>query len=461
MTWVVSFRSRRTITASLGLTAALLLSVQDPLFGEAVLSGDLPRTAALGFRARSAGPDGPLVIERLDGDAVAAAAGVREGDAVLSVNGHSFASTREGLELLRRLPGDNPVSLGLQRKERKLTLSFTPSPVPLENIPGVTSFYDVLETRDGSKLRTIVTRPQNAKGRLPALLFVQWLSCDSIELPHNVDDGWQRMLRMLASRSGMVMMRTDKAGIGDSLGVPCYELDYETEVAHQRAALAKLRALEYVDPDRIIVFGASMGGNLAPLVALDQEIAGIIIWGTVVKTWFEHLMEFNRRALELGGTSPVAVTRAMNRLIPFLTEYLVRGRTPDQIRLEDPELGGIWSEIVGTDGDTHYGRPTSFHQQAHSQDWIGAWDQVRVPFLALYGEYDWFEQMDDHALAVRIVNRNTPGSARLVVIPRMNHHFSIFETLQDAFNSEREIISPEPAVVEILAWLREHFDKGT
>src|SRR5262245_60362093 len=149
---------------------------------------------------------------------------------------------------------------------------------PLEEIPGLDSRYGALRTPQGERLRTILTRPAGTTGRLPAILFVQWLSCDSIELPAGQQDGWSRMLRRLAQESGMVLMRTEKAGVGDSEG-DCATLDYETELAGHRAALAALRQSPGVDPDRIVVFGASMGGNYAPLVAAGEPLAGIMIWG--------------------------------------------------------------------------------------------------------------------------------------------------------------------------------------
>ena len=69
---------------------------------------------------------------------------------------------------------------------------------PLEEIAGLDSRYGVLEVADGRRLRTILTRPAGTTGPLPAILFVQWLSCDSVELPAQQQDGWSRMLRRLA-----------------------------------------------------------------------------------------------------------------------------------------------------------------------------------------------------------------------------------------------------------------------
>jgi hypothetical protein len=109
----------------------------------------------------------------------------------------------------------------------------------LERIPGVESAYGALTTGDGLTLRTIVTRPRGATGRLPGVLFVRWLSCDTIELPESSRGGWSRMLRRLIQDSGAVVWRTEKAGVGDSEG-ECATLDYDRELAHHRQALAKI-----------------------------------------------------------------------------------------------------------------------------------------------------------------------------------------------------------------------------
>ena len=148
-----------------------------------------------------------------------------------------------------------------------------------ETHPGLDTEYGELLPGDGSRLRTIVTRPKNSTGRLPAVLFVQWLSCDSIELAPDAKDGWSVMLRRLITESGMLWQRTEKSGVGESKGTPCAQLDYETELAHHRAALRQLQARPGVDPRRIVVYGASMGSNYAPLVASGQNVAGVVVWG--------------------------------------------------------------------------------------------------------------------------------------------------------------------------------------
>ena len=326
---------------------------------------------------------------------------------------------------------------------------------PLEVIDGLDSHYGVLETRDGSRLRTVLTRPSGSRGRLPAILFVQWLSCDSIELPASQTDGWSRMLRRVARDSGAVMMRTEKAGVGDSEGGPCAGLDYETELEHHRDALAALRRSEHVDPGRIVVFGASMGGNMAPLVAEGENVAGIMIWGGGAHTWFERTLGFERRAKELEGMPAAELDRYLKRLVRFLSGYLLDAQAPDAIVEREPELDGTWAQIVGTGEGTHYGRPLAFHQQAQAQNWPAAWAAVQAPVLALYGEYDWFESADAHRLVADLVNRNRAGQGQYVVIPATDHHFMRYPDRLAAFRGEGGTVNADAAAGEMLRWLGE------
>jgi dienelactone hydrolase len=327
---------------------------------------------------------------------------------------------------------------------------------PLESILGVESIYGELKTSDGARLRTILTRPDNSSGKLPVILFVQWLSCDSIELRDAATDEWSEMLRRLIRDSGMAVMRTEKSGVGDSLGVPCDQLDYNTELSYHRAALEALKHRDDIDADRIVVFGASMGATYAPLIAADQKLAGVIVWGGGARTWFERQIAFDRRALELRGVPPSELTSRMRRLIRFETQYLLEQKTPNEIAKADARLGKVWTEIVGPSADLHYGRPIAFHHQAQRQDWARAWARVNAPVLALHGEYDWFEVGESIELISRIVNSAHPGTAEFREIAQTDHHFKRYSNPEAAFREEKGTVNAAPAVEAMLHFLRNH-----
>lgn len=325
---------------------------------------------------------------------------------------------------------------------------------PLEKIPGLDSVYGVFEASDGTRLRTVLTRPQGSEGPMPAIVFIQWLSCDSIELPAGRQDGWSRMLRQVATGSGRVMLRTEKAGVGDSEGPSCSELGYEQELAHHRDALAWLLEHSWVDPQRVVIFGASMGATMAPLVAADHEVEGVVAWGGGAKTWLERTLGFERRYREGVAMAPDRLTDEMKAIAQFLPEYLVERRAPRDMAVADPQLAETWELLVGTQSWTHYGRPPIFHQQAQAQDWASAWAELEAPALILYGEYDWYEDEAGHRLIVDLVNRSAPGLAQLAIVPAIDHHFERYPSWEAAVRGEGGEVAEGQVVEEILAWLK-------
>jgi len=326
---------------------------------------------------------------------------------------------------------------------------------PFETHPGLDTIPGTLTARDGTRLRTFVTRPAGARRPLPAILFVQWLSDSTIELPESAHDGWSRMLKRVARESGVVMMRTDKRGVGDSEGGPCSQLDYLTELSDHRDALEHLARLDVVDRQRIIVFGASMGANYAPLLAAGQPIAGVVTWGGGARTWFERMLAFERNRRELSDLPADRINAEMKQVEAFLHAYLVEGKSTARITEENPVLGAAWPRLVlGAEGDTHYGRPLAFHQQAHAQDWAAAWGQVDAPALVLFGEYDWYEDAAGAALAARIAARRHRERTRFRIVPQTDHHFMRFERPEDAVRGSGGTVAEGPVVEEILAWLK-------
>ena len=59
---------------------------------------------------------------------------------------------------------------------------------PYESYPNVDVIYDAVTTPHGERLRTIITKARNVKGKLPVVFVAGWLSCDSVEAPENTRD---------------------------------------------------------------------------------------------------------------------------------------------------------------------------------------------------------------------------------------------------------------------------------
>src|SRR5438094_736360 len=250
---------------------------------------------------------------------------------------------------------------------------------PRESYPNVDVIYDSVTAPDGKRLRTIVTKPRGAKKKLPVIFVAGWLSCDSVEAPADTKDASGLVFRGLAQLPEFSLFRVDKQGIGDSEGV-CSETDFDTELAGYRAAFRALKNYDFIDSSRVYILGISNGGGFAPLVpeseAEQRQVRGYLSVGGWAKTWFEHMLEIERRRFALMGKSPAEVSDRMKNVAALYYEWLIKGRRVDEILKEQPQLEELWPE--GKDHAHLYGRPPAFYQQLQQLNLAAAWSSVKV-----------------------------------------------------------------------------------
>jgi pimeloyl-ACP methyl ester carboxylesterase len=307
---------------------------------------------------------------------------------------------------------------------------------PRESYPNVDVIYDSVKASDSKRLRTIITKPRNAKGKLPVIFVAGWLSCDSIEAPAGTKDASGLVFQGLARLRQFTLFRLDKQGVGDSEGV-CAETDFNSELGGYRAAFRALKNYEFIDSNRVFILGISNGGGFAPLIpesqAEQQQVRGYISVGGWAKTWFEHMFEIERRRFALMGKRPAEVTEMMKRAATLYYEWLIKGRPVDDILKEQPQLADLWPE--GKDHAHLYGRPLAFYQQLQKMNLAAAWSRVTAPTYALHGEFDWIMSREDHQLIAAYVSANG-GEAFAYEVPKMGHTFQHYLNLVDAFKGK-------------------------
>lgn len=287
--------------------------------------------------------------------------------------------------------------------------------LPLEKIAGTEIVYDSIASQ-GHKLRRVITYPQRATGKLPTLFMVGWLSCDSAEQPRGTEDGFVELMHEVASRSGFITVRVDKPGTGDSEG-DCSQTDFQTELAGYQDGFRSLALLDRVDPQRIFIIGFSNGGGFAPLVSGDTPVRGYLVFSAWVKTWYEHMLEHERRRLARADDAPGEINRKMQLFSRFYDLYLNQEMTPGEIIAEHPEMKEIWYDQP----DHQYGRPAKYYQQLQQLNLEAAWQKVNAPVLAGHGEDDWIMSRDDVVRIVEIVNKNHSGTATYIDVPKSTH----------------------------------------
>jgi pimeloyl-ACP methyl ester carboxylesterase len=318
-----------------------------------------------------------------------------------------------------------------------------------EQIPGAEVLTGSIKSAEGYPLTVFLTRPKGSTGKLPVIFEVAWLSCDSVEQPKGPEDGFTQLLWDLAGKSGFATFRVDKPGVGQSGGPKCSDLDFATELAAYRTAFATIKNYAFMDPSRIYLLGFSNGGGFAPLVAADMPVRGYLVFSGWYKTWFEHMIEHERRRLCLSGVSQPEISRRMRQYATFYDLYLNQKMTPGEVIAQHPEFKPIWYDEQGH----QYGRPASFYHQLEELNLAEAWEKVTVPVLAVHGGYDWVMSGDDYQLLVNALNARHAGSAEFIEWPHGDHGLYTHTSEQNAFHRDPEQKYDPKLTETVLEWL--------
>jgi dienelactone hydrolase len=239
--------------------------------------GGLPRRAWLGV---ALGPHerGAVVTSVVEGSS-AAASGIRAGDVIRAVDGAAIQAPADVIAAVGRRAAGDSVSLEIIRENTLSQWTVGLRPVPRESLPGVTFEYGAVGLDDGSRLRTIVSVPDGAVGRFPAVMLIQGGGCGSVDVPMAPDVAQPGLIRTIAVQ-GFGPVRVEKSGIGDSRGPACDAIGYLQELEGYRAALRMLKQRPSVDVAQVFILGISLGGVFAPTLANETPIRGIVVYGT-------------------------------------------------------------------------------------------------------------------------------------------------------------------------------------
>jgi len=404
--------------------AALVLLVVTPL----IAADELSRIGFFGARLNPSGKAGEgAAIGRIIEGSEAQKIGLTTTDKILSMNGRSIDTSLDVENFYYRQPANAKINLEILRECKRIKLDATLPALPRENFAGLEYTYDYVRNANGQRLRTIVTRPAGATGKVPAVFIVGWLSCDSCEYPLGAQGGMDQLIVYLVKDSGYAVIRMDKPGVGDSEGV-CAEADFKSEITGYEAAFQSLEKYPFIDRDRVAVVGLSNGGGFAPLAAPAARAKGYVAVGSWGRTWYEHMLAIERERRVASGAEAAKINSDLKAISQFYRLYLIEKQTPKQILAARPEWKGIWE-----DGETtQYGRPAAFFQQLQDLNLGEAWAGVKVPVLVVRGEYDWIMPREDGYAIVETVNRNEAQLAKYVELPRVGHGLTQFDSLGDS-----------------------------
>lgn len=396
-----------------------------------VFSQDLERRASWQARFKVVQPVGAEIIEFREQSALRQA-GLKVGDVILSVNALTIAGQAVWDDTTDALVGNKDTDILYQRNGKVSSITVRFNPLPRESYDTLDVIYGQIFNHHGFNQRTIVTKPKNKRGRLPAIFLVQGLSCSSIEYTPGRKSNFIRSIRNLVQQSGMVVMRVEKPGMGDSQS-NCSQTDFATELHGYELAIENLKTLPYVDPERILVLGSSMGSALAPYLAEKHKLNGVISDGTFFRSWFEHMLEIERRIKTMQGVDQFDLNEQMIKAyIPLYYGMLVEQKSYQQLITQNPFL-----EQYNYHGLQHmYGRPMAYYHQVQAFNFAGHWEKLTVPVRIRWGTNDWIMSEADNDM---ILDRLTAAGHKDVVLykyPGLDHWDTVHASAENSFNGQ-------------------------
>jgi len=407
--------------------------------------GELPRRAVLG--AAVADKDG-VEITSVMVDGAAERAGLRADDVVTAIGDDAVANSTEFVSLVKRQVTGRPVLFHIRRGDIAMTIPVTLDHAQNEFDPAVITSYEAVSVR-GTLRRTLLTVPQGPARPRPAVLILSGIGCFSVDNAASPQDAYMRVAHDL-SRRGFVVMRLEKSGMGDSQGPACMSVDFDSEMESYAVALTALLHDSRVDAKRTYLLGHSIGSLIAPRLANQYGVAGVIVAESVGRNWIEYELWNLRRQLELAGETPTDIDAELSSKEICMHRLLVERQPETEIEQAKPDCR------------THnaYPAPAKYMQQVAALNVAEPWTALSLPVLLVYGTADFVTTEADHRRIAKIANDAHPGTATLKLISGMDHHLDSAGTQQQAYDLRVKQHRPLPYATEfsttVADWLCQH-----
>ncbi len=388
-----------------------------------------------------------VAIEEVIAGSTAADAGFKAGDILLAVNGRKIPGTGQFVQTIAGLKAGTSVAIEFRRGDAEARSTVMLKGRPFEKSDAHEVIYGSVLSR-GSHLRTIVARPR-ADGKRPALFLIQGIGLYSIDNPAGPLQSYRAIIDDFTGH-GFVTLRVDKPGCGDSEGGPGRDVDFDTELDGYRQALRMLKARSDVDPDRVFIFGHSMGGVMAPLLAAEIPVRGIIVYGSIARTWPEYMLENTRRQMELANNDPSVIDNTLRNSAALLTYLYSEKMSPQEIAAKHPQLRDLIGQTI-TDDRYFVDRSLTFFRQLADKNLGAAWESYQGHALAIWGKADFVSNEDDHALIARIVNRAHAGQGTFLAMDGIDHGLFRAASRRASFErgQSRQPGEFNPAIIEV------------
>jgi uncharacterized protein len=378
-----------------------------------------------------------IVVKTVQPNSTAESLGILANDVLVSINEVDSLFIYDYVQTTNRLYENDPISVTFVRNKRKNRVVGVVKPALKEMSPTGEVSYDEVPYLRGH-LRSIVHKPTGT-GRFPAIFYLQDYDCNSIDFSSNTShpvkqliDGWVK--------AGYVVYRIEKPGVGESENTKdCTRLTFLEELRAFERGLSVLKKYNYVDSSRVFLFGHALGGAAAPLMAAraTTKPRGIMTYGTVVKPWFEHMIDVFRKQPLLFKESNQSIEANVRMLTPLLYDWIIAHKSPNDL-LQEPDYEAILTSKENPlkyEKGNFFGRSPVYFQELNQQNLYQAWAQSGVATLAIHGETDIQSISDEAAKTiVNIVNEVKPNRGTFKLLRNTERNFVKVPSLEEYKN---------------------------
>lgn len=379
---------------------------------------DLQRRAHIGIIASE--KNNQIVIDSVLPKSTALKLGLQKMDIILSINSKPLSKLKDMQVLLGDIREGEMFSVQYSRNNKMVNAETSTLAKPYYKPDWAEVIYGSLKAV-GCTVRTIIYKPKN-KNKAAGIFFIPGYNCGSIEnfasnFNGKMIEGWVK--------KGYIVYTVEKSGLGDSKACkPCISVDLQTDIELFATAYDDFASLPYVDKNNLFIWGHSMGGIIAPLIAQNKTVKGIMVFGTVFRPWSEFLLEMHRVQKPLLDSLSYEQTETFTRLIQKIYyEFFILKKSPAQL-YETPEYKKVVaSELEYEEGkEDMWGRHWRFWQQLDSINLAKAWQDLNCKVLVLHGGSDFIQcAVVEPYLIAETVNKVHKGNATLLTIPGIDH----------------------------------------
>jgi uncharacterized protein len=404
------------------------------------ISQNLQRKGGLGVGFYQKTPDSLVkklnykqgaIVQFIVPNTTAAIIGVQTNDIITKVNAQNITMPNEIFASAKTLRENDNVEVTVLRHNKEMLLKGKVVPRPKETSTTADVVYGEFAYNNGY-VRTIY---KTLKGKTPVgtIYFLQGLPCYSMDNFQPLDKTKQALDAMV--ERGFAVYRMEKADMGDNVNQsPCESMGFNEELAMYEAGYKHLLTLKVVDTSKIFLFGHSMGGVTAPLLAEKFQPKGVAVYGTVFKPWMDYMLDAFLIQSQYQGYDLAALHDELQKYKPFIYDYFFGKQSLEEISKNPIGLAAL-QNMLDYNPSTKLGasgRSPLVFKEINQHNLAKAWRNTNSYVLAVYGECDIAaNNAEDHKALINYLNKTHPGKGIFWQAPGTTHTFEEIGTMED------------------------------